>query len=51
MVIQSEEAMFKTIIMTGVMSIQSGDNPRVVETKLLTFLPPSQREMEETEAA
>ena len=23
------------------MSIQSGDNPRVVESKLLTFLPPS----------
>jgi len=25
------------------MAIQSGDNPRVVESKLLTYLPPSRR--------
>lgn len=40
----AEELLVKTIIVTGVMSIQSGDNPRVVESKLLTFLPPAQRE-------
>jgi chemotaxis protein MotA len=33
------------------MSIQSGDNPRVVESKLLTFLPPARREEAEKEAA
>ncbi len=38
-----EEVMVKTIIIAGVMSIQSGDNPRVVESKLLTYLPPKQR--------
>jgi chemotaxis protein MotA len=38
-----EEMLIKTIIVKGVMSIQSGDNPRVVEQKLLTFLPPAQR--------
>jgi chemotaxis protein MotA len=38
-----EELMFKTIIIKGVMSIQSGDNPRIVEQKLKTFLPPSAR--------
>ena len=39
----SEEVLYKTIVIKGVMSIQSGDNPRVVEQKLRTFLPPSQR--------
>lgn len=39
----AEEVMVKTIIIAGVMSIQSGDNPRVVESKLLTFLPPGER--------
>ena len=38
-----EELMFKTIVIKGVMSIQSGDNPRIVEQKLKTFLPPSAR--------
>lgn len=40
----AEEMLVKTIIVTGVMSIQSGDNPRVVESKLLTFLPPAKRD-------
>lgn len=38
-----EEVMLKTIVIAGVMSIQSGDNPRVVESKLLTYLPPAAR--------
>ena len=42
-----EELLFKTIIIKGVMSIQSGDNPRIVEQKLKTFLPPSMRGEEE----
>lgn len=40
----AEEALLKTIIIKGVMSIQSGDNPRVVEQKLKTFLPPKLRD-------
>ncbi len=39
----AEETLLKTMIIQGVMSIQSGDNPRNVESKLLTFLPPSVR--------
>ncbi len=39
----AEEAIAKTIVIHGVMSIQSGDNPRTVESKLITFLPPAQR--------
>jgi chemotaxis protein MotA len=36
-----EEVLNKTIIIQGVMAIQSGDNPRNVASKLMTFLPPS----------
>jgi chemotaxis protein MotA len=34
-----EEMLMREIAMRGVMAIQSGDNPRVVEQKLRTFLP------------
>ena len=37
------EVLMKTVIIAGVMAIQSGDNPRVVESKLLTYLPPNER--------
>lgn len=47
----AEEIMVKTIIIAGVMAIQSGDNPRVVESKLLTYLPPGQRVEIERKAA
>ena len=46
-----EEVLMKSIIIAGVMSIQSGDNPRVVESKLLTYLPPGAREAVNAEAA
>ncbi|MEM1211523.1 MAG: MotA/TolQ/ExbB proton channel family protein [Planctomycetota bacterium] len=39
----AEEVLYKTVIIKGVMAIQSGDNPRIVEQKLRTFLPPGQR--------
>ena len=38
-----EEVLNKTIIIQGVMAIQSGDNPRNVHSRLLTFIPPAQR--------
>jgi len=34
-----EELLLKMIVIKGVMAIQSGDNPRIVEQKLRTFLP------------
>lgn len=43
----AEEVMTKTIIIKGVMAIQSGDNPRVVEQRLRAFLPPALRSTEE----
>ena len=39
----SDEILAKTMIIEGIMSIQSGDNPRTLEAKLLSFLPPAQR--------
>jgi len=38
-----EEMFIKMIVIKGVMAIQQGDNPRVVEQKLKTFLPSSLR--------
>jgi chemotaxis protein MotA len=38
-----EEMGIKTIMLKGVMSIQAGDNPRIVEQKLKIFLPPGAR--------
>lgn len=34
-----EEILMKEVIIHGIMAIQSGDNPRIVEQKLRTFLP------------
>ncbi|RAX58631.1 motility protein A [Helicobacter monodelphidis] len=39
----NDEALVKQLVLEGIMSIQRGDNPRNLETKLLSFLPPSQR--------
>lgn len=38
-----EESLVKEMIIRGVMSIQSGDNPRIVAQKLRIFLPPKSR--------
>jgi chemotaxis protein MotA len=38
-----DEMMFKEIIIEGILSIQSGDNPRILQEKLVAFLPPAQR--------
>jgi len=46
-----DELLLKEIVIRGVMSIQSGDNPRVVEQKLKTFLSPTMRASMEPEEA
>lgn len=38
-----EEILAKEVTIEGIMAIQSGDNPRIVEQRLLAFLPPSMR--------
>lgn len=45
----AEELLQKRMIMEGIMSIQSGDNPRIVEQKLATFIAPSLRPVGEDE--
>lgn len=37
------EVLEKNLILTGILSIQSGDNPRVLRDKLETFIPPKMR--------
>ncbi len=39
-----EEVLLKLIMIEGTLSIQSGDNPRIVRDKLISFLEPAQRE-------
>jgi chemotaxis protein MotA len=38
-----EETLIKEMILSGIMSIQSGDAPRVLEAKLLAYLAPKDR--------
>ena len=45
------EGMVKEIVIEGILSIQSGDNPRILEEKLLSFLPPDKRDAVRQEAA
>ena len=40
-----EETRVKEVIVEGILSIQSGDNPRILLEKLVSFLPPRQREV------
>ncbi len=39
----ANELLIKELCIQGIMSIQSGDNPRIVESKLKAFLAPSKR--------
>ncbi len=38
-----DETRLREIMVEGILSIQSGDNPRILEEKLVSFLPPKQR--------
>ncbi|MBP7584989.1 MAG: MotA/TolQ/ExbB proton channel family protein [Spirochaetes bacterium] len=40
----NDEVLVKMITMEGVLSIQAGENPRIVKDKLVMYLPPSERE-------
>lgn len=45
--ITKNEMIGREIILRGVMAIQSGENPRVIEQKLSTFLPPGMRKKQD----
>ncbi len=38
-----QESLVKSVMVEGVLSIQSGDNPRIVKDRLYSFLPPAER--------
>ena len=40
-----EEILVKEMVIDGIMAIQSGDSPRIVEEKLKSFLSPAQRQL------
>lgn len=40
----TEEIIAYDMIVEGILSIQAGDNPRMVEAKIMAFLPPKRRE-------
>ena len=41
--ISREEILLKTVLIEGMLSIQAGDNPRIIEEKLKSFLAPAMR--------
>ncbi|MCB1173554.1 MAG: MotA/TolQ/ExbB proton channel family protein [Leptospiraceae bacterium] len=43
MVRDADEKVVKSVMIEGILSIQSGDNPRIVKDKLASFLPPADR--------
>lgn len=45
--INKQELLTMDIVIRGIMAIQSGENPRVIEQKLNTFIPPKLRAKEE----
>lgn len=45
--ISAEEVSLRMMTLEGILSIQAGDNPRLVSEKLMSYLPPAQRTAEE----
>ncbi|HEX7555803.1 MAG TPA: motility protein A [Leptolinea sp.] len=38
-----EEVMYRKMLMEGVLSLQAGENPRIIKEKLSSFIPPNER--------
>jgi chemotaxis protein MotA len=49
--LSGEEREFRMLTVEGILGIQAGDNPRVLGDKLLTFVPPADREAKDEAAA
>jgi len=45
--LSAEETGMREIMLEGILAIQSGDNPRIVEERLKAYLPPAERKEEE----
>src|SRR5947209_13226740 len=48
--LSAEEVELRTMTLEGILSIQAGDNPRVVADKLLSFVPPADRQADGEQA-
>lgn len=44
------EVLVKELMIEGLLSIQAGENPRIIEEKLKTFIPPDLRKKVEKES-
>jgi chemotaxis protein MotA len=47
--LSTQEVELRTLTVEGILAVQAGDNPRVVAEKLGSFVPPSERETEDTD--
>jgi chemotaxis protein MotA len=47
--ISQEEITLRMMTLEGILSIQAGDNPRLVSEKLMSYLPPAERTGEDGE--
>lgn len=45
--LSAEEVELRTLTIEGILSVQAGDNPRIVQEKLISFVPPAERETED----
>ncbi len=45
--ISAEEVELRMMTLEGILSLQAGDNPRLVADKLMSYLPPAERDTEE----
>jgi chemotaxis protein MotA len=45
--ISAEESELRMMTLEGILSIQAGDNPRLVSEKLMSYVPPAERDSEE----
>jgi len=48
--LSAAEREFRMLTIEGILGVQAGDNPRVLSDKLMTFVPPDQREAREAPA-
>ncbi len=49
--ISAEEVELRMMTLEGILSLQAGDNPRLVADKLMSYLPPAERDSEDGEGA
>lgn len=48
--VSGAEVMYKEILLEGILSIQAGENPRIIEEKLYSFLPRSAKEISKADS-